>query len=66
MDRKKDIRRERRRRQLPGDFKENRDYWKLKEEELDRALWITRFGRSYGPVVRQTAELINSWSLKVL
>jgi hypothetical protein len=28
----------------------------LKEEALDRTLWISRFGRGYGPVVRQTAE----------
>jgi hypothetical protein len=28
----------------------------LKEEALDRTLWRTRFGRGYGPVVRQTIE----------
>jgi hypothetical protein len=28
----------------------------LKVEVLDRTLWRTRFGRGYGPVVRQTAE----------
>jgi hypothetical protein len=28
----------------------------LKEEALYRTLWITRFGRGYGPVVRQTTE----------
>jgi hypothetical protein len=28
----------------------------LKEEALDRTLWRTRFGRGYGPVVRQTTE----------
>jgi len=28
----------------------------LKEETLDRILWRTRFGRIYGPVVRQIAE----------
>jgi hypothetical protein len=27
----------------------------LKEEALDRTQWRTRFGRGYGPVVRQTA-----------
>jgi hypothetical protein len=31
----------------------------LKEEALDRTLWRTRFGRGYGPDVRQTAEWIN-------
>jgi len=28
----------------------------LKKEALDRILWRTRFGRCYGPVVRQTQE----------
>jgi hypothetical protein len=49
-------RRRRRRKQLLDDLKEKRRYWKLKEEALDRTLWRTRFGRGYGPVVRQTAE----------
>jgi hypothetical protein len=40
--------------QLLDDLKEKRRYWKLREEVLDRTLWITRFGRGYGPVVRQT------------
>jgi hypothetical protein len=45
-----------RRKQLLNDLKEKRRYWKLKEEALDRTLWRTRFGRGYGPVVRQTTE----------
>jgi hypothetical protein len=49
-------RRGRRRKQLLDDLKEKRRYWKLKEEALDRTLWRIRFGRGYGPVVRQTAE----------
>jgi hypothetical protein len=49
-------RRGRRRKQLLGDLKEKRGYRKLKQEALDRNLWRTRFGRRYGPVVRQTAE----------
>jgi hypothetical protein len=49
-------RRGRRRKQLLDDFKEKRIYCKLKEEALDRTLWRTRFGRGYGPVVRQTTE----------
>jgi hypothetical protein len=49
-------RRGKRRKQLLDDLKEKRGYWKLKEEALDRTLWRTRFGRGYGPVVRQTAE----------
>jgi hypothetical protein len=28
----------------------------LKEEALDHSQWRSRFGRGYGPVVRQTAE----------
>ena len=44
-------RRVRRRQQLLDDLKENRGYWKLKEDALDRSLWRTRFGRGYGPLV---------------
>jgi hypothetical protein len=44
------------RRQLPGNVKGNRGYWKLKEEALDRTLCRIRFERGYGPVVRQTTE----------
>jgi hypothetical protein len=46
-------RRGRRRKQLLDDLKEATGHWKLKEETLDRILWRTRFGRGYGPVVRQ-------------
>jgi hypothetical protein len=49
-------RRGRRRKQLLDDLKEKRGHWKFKEEALYRTLWRTRFGRGYGPVVRQTAE----------
>jgi len=35
------------------DFKEMR-YWKQKKQALDSTEWRTRFGRGYGPVVRQT------------
>jgi hypothetical protein len=49
-------RRGRRRKQLLDDLKEKIGYWKLKEEALDRTQWRTRFGRGYGPVVRQTKE----------
>jgi hypothetical protein len=38
---------------------EKKKYLKLKEEALDRTLWRTRFGRGYGPVVRQTTEWMN-------
>ena len=47
-------RRGRRRKHILDKLKETREYWKLKKEALDRTLWRTRFGRVYGPVVRQT------------
>jgi hypothetical protein len=46
----------RRRKQLLDDLTEKRRYLKLKEEALDHTLRRTRFGRGYGPVVRQTKE----------
>jgi hypothetical protein len=49
-------RRGRRLRKLLDDFKERRGYSHLKEEALDRTMWRARFGRGFGPVVRQTAE----------
>jgi hypothetical protein len=49
-------RRGRKHKQLLDDLKEKRRYWKLKEEALDHTLWGIRFGREYGPVVRQTTE----------
>ena len=49
-------RRGRRRRKLLDDLKERRGYSHLKEEALDRTMWIARFGRGFGPVVRQTAK----------
>jgi len=47
-------RRGRRRRKLVDDLKERRGYSHLKEETLDRTIWKARFGRGFGPVVRQT------------
>jgi hypothetical protein len=49
-------RRGRRRRKLLDDYKERRGYSHLKEEALDRTMWRARFGRGFGPVVRQTAK----------
>ena len=46
----------RRRRKLLDDLKERRGYSHLKEEALDRSLWRARFGRGFGPVVRQTTK----------
>jgi hypothetical protein len=44
----------RRRRKLLDDLKERRGYSHLNEESLDRTIWRARFGRGFGPVVRQT------------
>ena len=49
-------RRGRRRRMLLDDLKERRGYSDLKEEALDRTMWRARFGRGFGPVVRQTTK----------
>jgi hypothetical protein len=46
----------RRRRKLLDDLKEKREYCHLKEEALDRTMWRARFGRGFGPVVRQTTK----------
>ena len=46
----------RRRTKLLDDLKERRGYSHLKEEALDRTMWRVRFGRGFGPVVRQTTE----------
>jgi hypothetical protein len=36
----------------------------LKEEVLDRTMWRARFGRVFGPVVRQTTEwMMNIWNV---
>jgi hypothetical protein len=48
-------RRGRRRRKLLDDV-ERRGYSHLKEEALDRTIWEARFGRGFGPVVRQTTK----------
>jgi hypothetical protein len=49
-------RRRRRRRKLVDDLKERRGYSHLKKEALNRTMRRARFGRDFGPVVRQTAE----------
>jgi hypothetical protein len=52
-------RRGRRRRKLLDDLTERRGYSHLKEEALDRTMWRARFGRGFGPVVRQTIQWMN-------
>jgi hypothetical protein len=49
----------RRRRKLLDDLKERRGYSHLKERALDRTMWRARFGRGFGPVVRQTTKWMN-------
>ena len=46
-----------RRRKLLDDPKERRGYSQLREVALDRTMWRARFGRGWGPVVRQTSVL---------
>jgi len=46
----------RRLRKLLDDLKDRRGYSHLKEEVLDRTMWRARFGRGFGPVVRQTTK----------
>jgi hypothetical protein len=49
-------RRGRRRKKQLDDLKERRGYSQLKEEALARTMCRARFGRGFGPVVRQTAK----------
>jgi hypothetical protein len=49
-------RRGRRRKNLLDGFKERRGYSHLKEKALDRAMWRARFGKGFGPVIRQTTK----------
>ena len=49
-------RRGRKRRKLLDGLKERRGYSHLKEEALDPTMWRARFGRGFGPVVRQTTK----------
>jgi hypothetical protein len=53
------IRQGRKRRKLLDDLKERRGYSHLKEEALDSTIWRARFGRGFGPVVRQTTKWMN-------
>jgi hypothetical protein len=49
----------RRRRKLLDGLKEMRGYSHLKEEAVDYTMWIARFGRGFGPVVRRTTKSMN-------
>ena len=52
--------------QLLDDLKENKRYWKLKDEALHHTLRRIRFGRGYGPVVRETKERMNDFCFEHL
>jgi hypothetical protein len=43
-------------RKLLDDLKERRGYSHVKEEALDRTMWRARFGKDFGPLVRQTTK----------
>jgi hypothetical protein len=45
-----------RRRKLLDDLKERGGFSHLKKDALNRTMWRARFGRGFGPVVRQTAK----------
>ena len=49
-------RRGRRSKKLLDNLKERRGYTHLKEEAVDRTMRRVRFGRGFGPVVRQTTK----------
>ena len=49
-------RRGRRRRKLLDDLKKKRGKSHLKKEALDDTMWRSRFGRFFGPVVRQITK----------
>ena len=49
-------RRGRRRKKLLDDLKDRKGYSHLKEEALDCTMLRHRFGRGFGPVVRQNTE----------
>ena len=49
-------RRGRRRKKLLDDLKNRRGYSHLKEEALDRPMWMNHFRGGFGPDVRQNTE----------
>jgi hypothetical protein len=46
----------RRRKKLLDDLRDRKGYSHMKEEALDRTMWMNRFGRGFGPVVNQNTE----------
>ena len=45
---------------------ERRGYSQLNEEALDRTAWRARFGRGFGPVVRQSTKLMTQLARTVI
>jgi hypothetical protein len=43
-------------RKLLDGLKEKRRFSHLNEEALDRTMWTARFGKGFGPVIRQTTK----------
>jgi hypothetical protein len=56
-------RRGRRCRKLLDDLKERRGYSHLKEKALGRTKWKARFGRGFGPVVKQTTKSMDEYAV---
>jgi hypothetical protein len=54
-------RRGRRCKKLLDDLKDRRGYSHLKEEALYRTVWRNRFGKGFGPDVRQNTEWMNEY-----
>jgi len=50
----------RRRKQLLEHLQEKGGHWELNEGSTRSQHWRTRFGRDYGPVVRQTTETVQT------
>jgi hypothetical protein len=44
-------------------FKEKREYWKLKEEALYHTTQRTCCGKDYGPVIRQTTKYTDNFPI---
>jgi hypothetical protein len=52
--------------QLLDDLNEKKGYEKPKYEALHHTLWRIRFGRGYGPRVRETTEIMNEFCFTYL
>ena len=55
-------RQETRCKQQLDDLKKRIEYWKLKQEALNRTVWRTGFGGGCAPVVWQTEGWMDGWT----